>query len=267
MANVINQARLKQRSLVVTLLDLKNAFGEVHHNLIPEILKYHHIPDHIRQLILSLYSNFQTSILTSTFQTPFITVGRGVLQGDCLGPLTFNLCFNKFIRYISDHKFKQFGFTISSLNPIHWFQFADDAAVITGLQNENQFLLNHFTRWWIPPESLNIYHRYVLSKLSWHLTIADLSKTWVIQNLDNVVARYTRHWLELPISSTLSTFILQNSNMELTWLYLLRNLSSARLLSEMLLNLLLTLISVHYGLQLVMVQIYSMTNIEILNKF
>ena len=56
-----------------------------------------------------------------------------------------------------------------------------------------------------------IYHRYVLSKLSWHLTIADLSKTWVIQNLDNVVARYMRQWLEVPISSTLSTLILQNS--------------------------------------------------------
>ena len=34
-----------------------------------------------------------------------------------------------------------------------------------------------------------IYHRYALSKLSWHLTIADLSKNWVIQNLDNIVAR------------------------------------------------------------------------------
>ena len=108
MANVINQARLKQRSLVVTLLDLKNAFDEVHHKLIPAILKYHHIPDHMQKLIISLYSNFQTSILTSNFQTPSITVGRGVLQGDCLSLLTFNLCFNTFIRYISDHKFEQF---------------------------------------------------------------------------------------------------------------------------------------------------------------
>ena len=101
----------------------------------------------IQQLVLSLYSNFQTSIVTNTFQTPFISVGRGVLQGDCLSPLTFNLCFNTFIRYISDHKFRQFCFTISSLCPIHWFQFADDAAVITGLENENQILLNHFIRW------------------------------------------------------------------------------------------------------------------------
>ena len=147
LANEINTARTKQRSLVVTLLDLKNAFGEVHHNLIPEILRYRHIPDHIQQLIISLYSTSQTSVITNSFQTPFITVGRGVLQGDCLTPLTFNLCFNTFIQYISDQKFKQFGFTINSLYPVHWFQFADDAAVITGLENENQMLLNHFTRW------------------------------------------------------------------------------------------------------------------------
>ena len=104
MANVINTARIKQKSLVISLLDLKNALGEAHHNLNPEVLKYHHIPNHIQLLVRSLYSNFQTSIITNSFQTPYITVGRGVLQGDCLSPLTFNLCFNTFIRYISDQK-------------------------------------------------------------------------------------------------------------------------------------------------------------------
>ena len=34
LAYVINNALKSQRSLVVTLLDLRNAFGEVHHNLI-----------------------------------------------------------------------------------------------------------------------------------------------------------------------------------------------------------------------------------------
>ena len=33
MSHLINHARQKQRSLVVTLIDLKNAFGEVHHEL------------------------------------------------------------------------------------------------------------------------------------------------------------------------------------------------------------------------------------------
>ena len=294
MSNIINKARRKQRSLVITLLDLKNAFGEVHHNLIPEVLTYHHIPAEIQQLIHSLYTDFQTSIITNNFRTPFIKVGRGVLQGDCLSPLTFNLCFNTFIKYISDSKFKQFGFSTNPLCPVHWFQFADDAAVITGLESENQMLLNHFTRWctWAgmiirvdkcstfglkktsscstqflpkliinhdivpsiqinksfrylgrffnfemdnqehmtelletindlmhkinnvpchPKNKLMLYHRYVLSKISWNLTIADLSKTWVVENLDSVVCRYVRQWLELPVSSTLSGLILSKT--------------------------------------------------------
>ena len=64
MAHVINTARTKQRSIVITLLDLKNAFGEVHHNLIYEVLEYYHVPNHIKNLIATLYTNFQTSILT-----------------------------------------------------------------------------------------------------------------------------------------------------------------------------------------------------------
>ena len=59
MANVINKARNKQRSLVITLLHLKNAFGEVHHNLITSVLDYHHIPDHIKLIINNLYTDFK----------------------------------------------------------------------------------------------------------------------------------------------------------------------------------------------------------------
>ena len=96
MADIINKARIKQRSVVITLLDLKNAFGDVHHNLIQSVLDYHHIPDHVKLVIKSLYTNFQISIVTSEFQTCFISVCRGVLQGDCLSPLLFNMCFNLF---------------------------------------------------------------------------------------------------------------------------------------------------------------------------
>ena len=152
MANIINKARTKQRSLIITLLDLKNAFGEVHHNLIYEVLDYHYIPNHVKNLIRSLYTDFQTSIITEEFCTPFITVGRGVLQGDCLSPLLFNMTFNTFIQHIKSQKYRQLGFwnTIENgitLNPLHWFQFADDAAVISGGEKENQILLNRFTIW------------------------------------------------------------------------------------------------------------------------
>ena len=66
--------------------------------MIQSTLDYLHIPDHIKSLVKSLYTDFKTSILTNEFRTPFISVGRGVLQGDCLRPLLFNLCFNTFLK-------------------------------------------------------------------------------------------------------------------------------------------------------------------------
>ena len=223
-----------------------------------------------------------------------------MLQGDCLSPLIFNLCFNTFIQFIKQEKYKQFGFSPHDKNdrlfhPIHWFQFADDAAVVTTNERENQLLLNCFSRWcqWanmvirvdkctifgikkvssrslqfepkllinsevVPPvnngesfkylgrffnfdmdnkdhkdillsnllamlkniDSLTIhprnrlllYDRYVLSKISWHLTVADLGKTWICEHLDNIVTKHVRQWLDLPISATISSIIPSHKN-------------------------------------------------------
>ena len=66
--------------------------------------------------------------------------------------LLFNMTFNTFIQHIKSQKYRQLGFwnTIENgitLNPLHWFQFADDATVISGGEKENQILLNRFTIW------------------------------------------------------------------------------------------------------------------------
>ena len=57
------------------------------------------------------------------------------------------MCFNTFIQHIKAEKYRQFSFSFKLLNPIHWFQFADDAAVVTGQESENQHLLNRFSIW------------------------------------------------------------------------------------------------------------------------
>ena len=54
----------------------------------------------------------------------------------------------------------------------------------------------------LPKNKIRLYQRYILSKLSWYLTVANLSKTWVIQNLDNITNRFVRQWLDIPISAT-----------------------------------------------------------------
>ena len=62
------------------------------------------------------------------------------------------MCFNTFIQFIRQKKFKQFDFSPYDeddrlYNPIHWFQFEDDAAIVTKDERENQLLLNCFTKW------------------------------------------------------------------------------------------------------------------------
>ena len=150
---------------------------------------------------------------------------------------------------------RQFGFSLKFLNLIHWFQFANDAVIISDQKSENQHLINRFIIWcqWSdmiirvnkcitfeikklytksvqylpkllingvlvpcvkmgdsfrylgryfdftmsnhdlmsnidmkpmhPKNKLLLYSRYVLSKLSWHFTVADISKTWIIENI------------------------------------------------------------------------------------
>ena len=77
----------------------------------------------------------------------FIHFGRGVLQGNCISPLLFNLIINTFIQHIKQKEYEQLGYKFSKyFSPRHWYQFADDASVITG-QELAQIILNAFTRW------------------------------------------------------------------------------------------------------------------------
>ena len=63
-----------------------------------------------------------------------------------------------------------------------------------------------------PRNKLLLYDCHVLSKISWHVTVADLGKTWISENLDNIVTKYVRQWLDLPISATISSIIPSHKN-------------------------------------------------------
>ena len=62
LAYLLRHAKKNQKSIVVTLLDLKNAFGEVDHRLIVSTLEYHHVPQHIIDIILDIHDGFQHQV-------------------------------------------------------------------------------------------------------------------------------------------------------------------------------------------------------------
>ena len=83
--------------------------------------------------------------------------------------------------------------------------------ILTLLDTVNDMMIKIDSPPWYPRNKLLHCHHFVVSKLSWHLTIADLSKTWVVGNVDNIVLSYVMEWLELPINATFSYLILNKS--------------------------------------------------------
>ena len=148
LTHIVKQAKTKQRQLVVTLFDLKNAFGEVSHKLIAKCLRYHHVPEEVIELIACQYDNYFISVLTKGYMTSPGNVERGVLQGDSLSPLLFNLIINTLIQSIKNDKVKCLGYVYDiASSPKHWFQFADDTAIVSALEEDNQLLCNVFSKW------------------------------------------------------------------------------------------------------------------------
>ena len=144
---VINHARKKQHNLLVTLIDLKNAFNEVDHKLLAEVLKYHKVADHIMTLIISLYTDYFISVATDNYLPSPIKVSRSDLQGGRLSPLLFNLILNTLIATIKQGKLKCMGNDYDGgVQPKHWMQIADYTAIVTARESDNQ-LLYGFLKW------------------------------------------------------------------------------------------------------------------------
>ena len=140
--SVINHARRKQCNLVVTLIDLKNAFGEIDHKLLAEVIKYHKVPDH------QLVTDCIISVVTDSYLTSLIKVRRGVLQGGSLSPLLFNLIVNTLISTMKQEKLKYMGYVNDGgIQPKIWMQFVDDAAFVAALKRDYQLLFNGFLKW------------------------------------------------------------------------------------------------------------------------
>ena len=98
-------------------------------------------------LVHSLYDGFKISVAGDGDVTNPIRVDRGVLQGDSLSPLLFNICVNTLIKTIEDKRIKCMGYEAKkTLSPRHWFQFPDDTAIVTAFEEDNQCLLNLFTK-------------------------------------------------------------------------------------------------------------------------
>jgi hypothetical protein len=151
LSHMMKDAKKHARGIIISLLDLKNAFGEIHHNLIRTALEYHNVPSLLVDIFSNTYENSHMAVAVNSSWTDSMKVGRGVLQGDPSSPLIFNLCFNILMKTLSQPHLKSLGYMWSGTNerPKYrsWLQFADDEVIILSDVKSSQTLLNLFVAW------------------------------------------------------------------------------------------------------------------------
>src|SRR5688572_21950284 len=150
LSHILLTAKREQRSICITLLDLRNAFGLIQHSFIRSSLRYHHVPQEFIDIFDEIYNNSKILVSLGDNSTNPITVGRGVLQGDPASPFLFNVCMNTFLVNLQKPELSHLCFSWGTANQRRntaWLQYADDAVVVAPDIRSAQQLISIFESW------------------------------------------------------------------------------------------------------------------------
>ena len=75
--------------------------------LLLKLLQCHYMTDVIKVLITDCYKSYAITVGTGTYISDSLIVSKGILQGDCLSPLLFNIVINTFIKTIDEERIRR----------------------------------------------------------------------------------------------------------------------------------------------------------------
>ena len=81
LSTLIREARAEKKDLVVTWIDIANAYGSMPHSLILTALRRTHVPEEICNLVESYYSDVKIRFTTKEYTTEWQPVEKGIITG------------------------------------------------------------------------------------------------------------------------------------------------------------------------------------------
>ena len=145
--SILREAQSRCKSLCICWLDLTNAFGSVHHDLIKYSLSHYHAPPEMTRLVSNIYDNPTAVISTKSWTTAPIHLQLGVYQGDPLSVIIFNTVMNTLVDSITQ-RCSRLGYSLSSISStINLLQYADDTSLISDGPASCQQLLGLTEAW------------------------------------------------------------------------------------------------------------------------
>ena len=97
LTQLIREAKTERKNLVVTWLDIANAYGSIPHSLIMGSLRKAHVPEEEVSLVESYYSDVQIRFSTKDFTTEWQKLEKGIVTGCTLSVIIFSLAMTMLV--------------------------------------------------------------------------------------------------------------------------------------------------------------------------
>ena len=95
---VIEEARIRQSTLIVVFVDFRKAFDSVSRDALPLVLRAYHMPQQLVSAIMAMYHNTRAAVVTADGLSDLFDTSSGVLQGDTLAPFLFVMLLDWVLR-------------------------------------------------------------------------------------------------------------------------------------------------------------------------
>ena len=112
----LRDAKRANRTIIITWLDLANAYGSVRHNLIHFALSWFHVPNWVCSLVSMYYNALFAKVVTRDWKTSVFPFLIGVFQGCTISPILFNIVFQMCIQYVEENGCEPYAFSEKPFN-------------------------------------------------------------------------------------------------------------------------------------------------------
>ena len=110
---VIQDAKINNRTAHFTWFDLEDAFGSVPHMLIQIAADHYHIPTLITRYIMNLYKKLEGKVITANWESAIFKFLKGVFADDAYSGIIFLIVLNPIIEFIKQHQ-ETHGYTLKT---------------------------------------------------------------------------------------------------------------------------------------------------------